>query len=221
MPPTDTAPTRAEIDPAAMDIVRRHGGEIMASARRWAETPEDAEDAYQRGLEIMLTKAPSTDPNYLLPWLKTVVKHEAWGIRRQRERHTPPATEYEELDQPGTITAHDEAVCFERLHHGAEAMRRLKAQEVRAFVLKAEGLSYREISEETGWTNTKVNRCLAEGRKRFVKGLARIETGAECEELAPLVSALADGEATAADMAALRPHLRTCLACRARPRATC
>jgi hypothetical protein len=63
-----------------------------------------------------------------------------------------------------------------------------------------------------------VNRCLSEGRARFVTDLARIESGAECERLAPLLSALVDGEAGADDVAALRPHLRTCLACRARLR---
>ena len=228
MPPTGTTsdeprelrprPSRGEIDPVALAIMRTHGPEVMGVARRWADTPEDAEDAYQRGLEIMLTKAPSTDPDHLVPWLKTVVKREAWAIRRQRERHTPPASEDVELDEPGDVTAHDEAERFERLHHGAEAMNELKPQEVRALVLKAEGLSYREICEETGWTYTKVNRALAEGRKAFAARLAGIEAGTECNRLAPLISALADGEVGAEDMALLRPHLRTCLACRARLR---
>jgi hypothetical protein len=60
-----------------------------------------------------------------------------------------------------------------------------------------------------------VNRCLTEGRRSFLRRVERIETGAECERLAPLLSALADGEATARDMAVLRPHLRSCLSCRA------
>ena len=62
----------------------------MATARRYSQTPEDAEDAYQRGLEILLTKAPSTHPDDLVPWLKTVVKHEAFSLRRQRERNGAP-----------------------------------------------------------------------------------------------------------------------------------
>ena len=45
----------------------------MATAQRYAGTPEDAEDAYQRGLEIPLTKAPTADEAELVPWLKTVV----------------------------------------------------------------------------------------------------------------------------------------------------
>ena len=65
---------------------------------------------------------------------------------------------------------------------------------------------------------TKVNRCLSEGRRHFADRLAGIESGAECDRLAPQLSALADGEARAEDMAVLRPHLRTCLVCRARLR---
>ena len=60
-----------------------------------------------------------------------------------------------------------------------------------------------------------MNRCLTEGRKAFRDRLEGIERGAECERLAPHLSRLADGEATAEDLAALRPHIRTCLSCRA------
>jgi RNA polymerase sigma factor (sigma-70 family) len=227
MPPTDTTdtlrelrprPSRAQIDPVAAELMRRHGAEVMASAQHWAETPEDAEDAYQRGMEIMLTKAPCTDPEQLVPWLKTVVKREAWTLRRQRERQSPPAGEHEDLDSPGPLSAHDHAERLDRLRRGAEALGWLKPNEVRALVLKAQGLSYQEICDETGWTYTKVNRSLSEGRQRFQERLAGIESGAECARLAPLLSRLADGEALAEDMALLRPHLRTCLSCRARLR---
>jgi DNA-directed RNA polymerase specialized sigma24 family protein len=34
-------------------------------------------------------------------------------------------------------------------------------------VLQAEGYSYAEIQAITGWSYTKVNRCLAEGRARL------------------------------------------------------
>ena len=68
-----TRPARAEIDAAALELLRRQGAQILATARRYAATPEDAEDAYQRGIEILLTKAPSTREQELIPWLKTVV----------------------------------------------------------------------------------------------------------------------------------------------------
>ena len=62
---------------------------------------------------------------------------------------------------------------------------------------------------------TKVNRCLAEGRARFMKRFAAIDSGAACDGWAPVLSAIADGLASAADMAEVRPHLRHCTACRA------
>ncbi|MBX5468980.1 MAG: sigma-70 family RNA polymerase sigma factor [Thermoleophilaceae bacterium] len=212
------APTRAEIEPAVLELIRRYGGEILRTAYRYSLCPDDAEDAYQRGLEILLTKAPSTREADLLPWLKTVVKHEAFAIRRQRGRAQltddgePPASP---LEPSAGHATEEHAERYERLRLGAEALSRLKPQEVRALLLKAQGLSYKEICEETSWTYTKVNRCLTEGRRAFLERVAAIESGAECERLAPLLSRLADGEATADDMAALRPHLRGCLACRA------
>ena len=212
-------PSRGEIDPAAVELLERHGAQLMATARRYAPTPEDAEDAYQRGVEILLTKAPTTDPAELLPWLKTVVKHEAFAVRKQSERHGVPS-------EPGELEPHlgrdpgpaDLAEHRDRLRLGAEALSRLKPQEVRALMLRAEGFSYQEICEATGWTYTKVNRCLSEGRRSFVERVAGIETGLECARVAPLLSALVDGQASDEDLARLRSHLRGCLACRARLR---
>jgi hypothetical protein len=62
---------------------------------------------------------------------------------------------------------------------------------------------------------TKVNRLLTEGRRAFLRRVSGIERGAECGRYEPLLSALADGEATAEDLAKLRPHMQTCLSCRA------
>ena len=45
-----------------------------------------------------------------------------------------------------------------------EGLSQLKPQERRALSLLALGFSYREIGEITGWTHTKINRCIAEGR---------------------------------------------------------
>ena len=212
-------PSRPEVERVALDLLRRRGAEILATARRYSSSDEDAEDAYQRGLEILITKAPTTAEDELVPWLKTVVKHEAFSIRRQRER-AAPVTDDGELRDPAAPsgTPHERSERYERLRQGAEALGRLKPQEVRALLLKAEGYSYEEICSITGWTYTKVNRCLTEGRRAFVQRLAQIETGSECERLLPLVSLLADGEASAEDLTALRPHLKTCLACRARLR---
>jgi Putative zinc-finger len=59
---------------------------------------------------------------------------------------------------------------------------------------------------------------LTEGRQAFLRRVSGIERGAECARYEPLLSALADGEASPEQLAALRPHMRTCLSCRARLR---
>src|SRR5215211_6115689 len=76
------------------------------------------------------------------------------------------------------------------------------------------GSGLRHSPRQTG-RHTKVNRCLAEGRKSFLERYAGIESGRECERLAPALSAFVDGEADAAQALDLRMHLRQCLACRA------
>ena len=193
---------------------------MQATARRYSANSHDADDAYQRAAEILLTHSPTGTEDELCRWLRTTVKHEALAIRRQVERMAP-AGEPALLPEPHGArreTAHDEAERSERLSMGAQALRRLKPQEIRCLVLRAEGYSYQEIGERTGFSYTKVNRCLTEGRRSFLARVESIESGAECDRLASRLSALADGEGSAEDLAAVRPHLETCLACRARLR---
>src|SRR3954468_12131442 len=103
-------PDRREVEPAALRLLERHGEKILATARRYSASLEDAEDAYQRGLEILLTKAPVTNESELVPWLRTVVKHEAFAIRRQRERTTPTTDNGELGERPGPEGAtHEQA----------------------------------------------------------------------------------------------------------------
>src|SRR5436190_8907500 len=207
-------PNRAQIEHAALALLSRHSAGLLATARRYSASPEDAEDAYQRGVEILLTKAPTTTEAELLPWLKTVLKHEAFAVSKASGRAVP-AEEALAFQTDESAWTHERAERYERLRVGAEAMAGLKPQEIRCLLLKAEGRSYQEICEATGFTYTKVNRCLTEGRRAFLKRVAGIETGVECERLAPLISKLADGEASGAEMRIVRPHLKGCLACKA------
>ena len=211
---TRPRPSRAQIEPAALELLSRHSAGLLATARRYSATPEDAEDAYQRGVEILLTKAPSTTEDELLPWLRTVVKHEAFAVRKSCCR-TVLSDQPIVHEQDEHAWTDERAERYERLRVGAEAMASLKPQEIRCLLLKAEGLSYQEICAATGFSYTKVNRCITEGRRAFLKRVAGIEAGAECERLAPLISKVADGEATPDEMRIVRPHLKGCLACKA------
>ena len=79
--------------------------------------------------------------------------------------------------------------------------------------------SYLEICRITGWTYTKVNRCLTEGRQSLRERLRDIEAGRQCRRWEPVVSAAAEGRASAQELISLQLHLRGCGACRASLRA--
>lgn len=206
---------------AAVELIARHEASLKRTARRFSLDSEDAEDAYQRSLEILLTKAPTTDPRELIRWTQTVVRHEALAVRQSRERllGRPPVAEGAPdpvAQLPSTGDGPDEqAERREEVARGREALRALKPAELRALTLLAEGYSYVEIGEMTGFSQTKVNRLLAEGRARFRDIVSGSRDGSRCHQLRPLLSAFCDGEVGAADAETVRAHLRACASCRA------
>jgi len=196
-------------------VVQEHAASLLRLARQHSLCEDDAADAYQRALEIYLERVDRVDNATVGPWLRTVCKHEAMRIRAARQRVLPaeavawdahPSLDAREVDE--------RAASLERVAHAAEALRSCKPDQVRAMLLKADGSSYEEIGDLCGWTYTKVNRCLAEGRARFLRRFSEIESGEACDAYQPRLSAIVDGEATPDDFAALRPHLRHCAGCR-------
>ena len=127
--------------------------------------PDDAEDALQRATVILLTKGPAHPPRRLAAWMHVVTRREALAVRRERERLLG-AEVGDALPSPGLCPA-ERAERRESSHERARLLARLKPDQRRALVLKGQGYSYREICEITGWTYTKTNRCLAEGRARL------------------------------------------------------
>jgi RNA polymerase sigma factor (sigma-70 family) len=213
----------------AVEMIAKHGRTLRRTARRYSICADDAEDALQRALEILMLKAPPGEARDLVRWMQTVTKHEALAIRRSRERQLgaprPGAEGPEEtVDWISLIPASSEgpeeqAEQREEMARSREALKTLKPAELRALTLLAEGYSYAEIGELTGYSRTKVNRCLAEGRERFRAFLSRSESGGRCAELRPILSAFCDGEADPAEVPTLREHLRACAHCRAAMRA--
>ena len=210
---------QAGLNTDKLALLERFGSQMLATARRYSANAHDAEDAYQRASEILLTHHPTGTDDDLCRWLRTTVKHEAMAIRRSQDRVMPAGgPERVPVAAVNPSDTQERAERFERLRQGAQALRRLKPQEARCLLLRAEGYSYREISEATGWSHTKVNRCLTEGRRAFTARLAGIESGADCDQLSALLSAVAEGEPRSRELVALRPHLRACPACRAQLR---
>ena len=188
----------------------------MRVARQASLCHDDALDAYQRALEIFVRRVESVAPETEVAWLKVVIRHEAMAIRRARtESVSGGDLDFDAFVPAPERSVEDQIASGERVRRSAEALRALKADEAKALMMKAHGLSYEEIGERNGWSYTKVNRAITEGRRRFIKAYEGIESGEECERLTPIVQALSTGSATAAQVLEIRPHLRHCTACRA------
>jgi RNA polymerase sigma factor (sigma-70 family) len=207
---------------AAVELIAGHEATLRRTARRYSLDAEDAEDAYQRALEIALTKAPTTDLRELIRWTQTVTKHEALAVRQSREKLLGYQRQHDGIAQdpvaliPARSDGPEEQVeRREDVARSREALQALKPAELQALSLLAEGYSYAEIGERTGFSQTKINRLLAEGRARFRSLIARSEDGGRCRDLQPLLSSFCDGEASPREAATVREHLRACASCRA------
>jgi DNA-directed RNA polymerase specialized sigma24 family protein len=107
-----------------------------------------------------------------LRWTQVVVKHLAYRTYHRSIREPSLDALLESApDLMGRLAGAEDAasICERRELHRIrrEAMDGLKPHERLALTLKAAGLSYEEIQEQTGWSYTKVDRCLKEGRKRL------------------------------------------------------
>lgn len=213
---------------AAVELIRNHDTALRSSAHRYSICSDDADDAYQRGIEILLSKAPTTDLRQLLPWTRTVIKHEALAVRKQRQRtmaRPGPVSPDDESEDwvnliPSTGDGPDERVVKrEKVARSREALAELKPHELKALTMLAEGYSYAEIATLNRWTRTKVNRCLAEGRQRFRSVFRDSEAGERCDQFEPMISACCDRELGPEKLVELQNHMAACGHCRATLRA--
>lgn len=155
----------------SLQMLERYEPALRRVATRICRCPDDAEDAYQRGVEILLRRAPAdAGPERLARWMRVVVRREALHVLGQRGRSlhgAGGALEPPDLvpcERAGPLEALESR---DRIAAAATALSQLKPQERRALALFAAGCSYAEIQSITGWTYTKVNRCMAEGRARL------------------------------------------------------
>ncbi|HEY8639276.1 MAG TPA: hypothetical protein VIL53_02090 [Solirubrobacterales bacterium] len=175
--PEDIAAQRSAI----LERVLRTSGQHLRGVARLNSPPGEAEDALHDALESFLRHfdpAVDSDPDYPVRWLTTTVKRAGWARARRASAHgsylisrvVGPDGESSEpdelLDDPRAevseaILRHESCLEF-RAQFAA-----LKPHERRALSLLAVGLSYAEIGALTGWSHTKVNRCLSEGRARL------------------------------------------------------
>ena len=219
---TASAHSRDEADRLVLHLITTHTESLLRVARRYSYCADDAQDAYQRALEILLRHAHRLDRDRAAGWIHTVVKHEALEVRRQRGRLVGmEEVDLDRLEERTAESPEERVIGIERVARTAEALGRVKPDEARALWLKASGESYASIGEKLAWSYTKVNRCLAEGRKSFLEHFEGHRGGGELRALAPGADARSS-TARPTPTRSWRPA-RTCATARpaARRSATC
>jgi RNA polymerase sigma factor (sigma-70 family) len=156
------------------EVIARKEGVLRSQARKHSQRPDDVDEVLQRAYVLFLERF---QPERFEPvaWLQTTVKREAWGIAaRACRRREHGFEDFRKADGTAFDLAHvladeapspaeqaEERLC---LAERREKLSELKPDERSALLLFALGYSYAEIAELRAWTQTKVNRCLAEGR---------------------------------------------------------
>jgi len=121
--------------------VAAHAESLLRTARRHSLCLDDAQDAYQRALEIFMANAERLDPARAPAWLHVVVKREAQAIRRARQRLvTADEVDLDAHESASLPTPEERLLTFDMLTRSAEALQRLKPHELRALWLKAQGV---------------------------------------------------------------------------------
>jgi RNA polymerase sigma factor (sigma-70 family) len=151
---------RRSVDRLATELFKDRRTHLTRVARHHCRREADVEDAMQEAFAAFLTEYDPVGRAPALPWLTVVLKRKCWRLNERRALKVEPLALAEVLAEESL----DPAL---RIGGRDEARRRLaalKSDERRALLLHAAGFTYGEIGGRCGWTATKVNRCLYEGR---------------------------------------------------------
>ena len=162
---------------------------LIRFAARYTRSLHDAEDAYQRSMEIALTGAPVTEPRRFMAWLHTVLRHEALAVARARRREGPGA----ELDVAeacadrvaDSVAVDAVAEWRERYRFIQDGLAGLTDAQRVCLILQSAGASYEQIRQITGFSLRKVERSVLEGRASLQAWEVRLASGDVCARLLP------------------------------------
>jgi RNA polymerase sigma factor (sigma-70 family) len=160
-----------EVRAMAERIYTERRAYLLRIAKRNAPTEADAEEALQ---DTFANFIQSFDPYGEAPplaWLTTALKRRCWRAREtarfDQRVFSLPASRHEEPSGLIERRPDENAATADRQADRDEARRRLaalKPDQRSAIVLHAAGYDYAEIGGRSGWTLTKTNRSLYEGR---------------------------------------------------------
>jgi RNA polymerase sigma factor (sigma-70 family) len=152
---------RRSIDRLATELFTSKHAHLTRVARHNCRREADVEDALQEAFAALLTEYDPGGNAPALPWLTLVLKRKCWRLGERREVEVEPLAMAEVVVEETM----DPSVRFAERDEARARLGELKRDERRALVLHAAGYTYGEIAGRCGWTQTKVNRCLYEGRR--------------------------------------------------------
>jgi RNA polymerase sigma factor (sigma-70 family) len=161
----------SEVRELAARLYREKRSHLLRIARCNTGSAAVAEEALQ---EAFISFLRSFDPGSGAPplaWFTTTLKRECWARERaEKLDRRVSADAGREDSELGTLLESIPAPgrsLEERIADRDQARRqlaRLKPDERTSLGLLAAGFSYKEIAARRGWTYTKTNRCVSEGR---------------------------------------------------------
>ena len=148
---------------AARDLFESHGGAIYRFAAVLVRHHQDAEDVVQETfLKLFRHLDSGGDTRNIRGWLFTVAAHAARDRQRARRRWIPWLPVHEPHVQPASMRDEDG-----RLKQARAALGRLPERDRLLLLLRAQGLSYREIADAAGIRPGSVGRLLARAVDRW------------------------------------------------------
>jgi RNA polymerase sigma factor (sigma-70 family) len=152
---------------AAELFATRHD-HLLRIARRNSRREADAHDALQEAFAAFIATYDPERGSPPLAWLTLALKRICWKLGAARALPYEPVV----ISEMSVGESPDPALRVGAREEARGRLGALKADERRALVMHAAGFTYGEIGRRCGWTQTKVNRCLYEGR-RALKGPRR------------------------------------------------
>jgi RNA polymerase sigma-70 factor (ECF subfamily) len=162
MPPGGPS-SAEEVREQVVQHFRAHGAALYRFSCVLLHSPQDAEDVVQETfLKLLNHLQAGRGHSNVRGWLFTVAAHACRDRQRQRQRWRPWAPEHDRAVPPVESVAE-----AENLEIAQASMRRLPERDRVLLVLRAEGLSYREIVEATGIPLGSVGTFLARALARW------------------------------------------------------
>lgn len=148
---------------AVKELFESHGGAVYRFAAVLVRRHQDAEDVVQETfLKLFRHLESGGDTRNIRGWLFTVAAHAARDRQRARRRWMPWLPAHEPQVQPVSLPDEDG-----RLKQAREALHRLPERDRLLLLLRAQGLSYRQIADASGIRPASVGRLLARAVDRW------------------------------------------------------